>query len=63
VWNNGGTKSRGNPDDGSRYYEHRLAALERLFTAKALSNPSEMLVCRAARIGTKTLRSTLLAFN
>lgn len=33
---------RGEPDDGSRYYEHWLAALERLVTAKALSNPSEM---------------------
>jgi nitrile hydratase accessory protein len=34
---------RGEPDDGSRYYEHWLAALERLVTAKALSNPHEML--------------------
>jgi nitrile hydratase accessory protein len=33
---------RGEPDDGSRYYEHWLAALERLVTAKALSNPDEM---------------------
>jgi nitrile hydratase accessory protein len=33
---------RGEPDDGSRYYEHWLAALERLVTAKDLSNPSEM---------------------
>src|ERR1700726_1677477 len=34
---------RGQPDDGSRYYEHWLAALERLVTAKGLSNPNEML--------------------
>jgi nitrile hydratase accessory protein len=33
---------RGEPDDGSRYYEHWLAALERLVAAKALSNPGEM---------------------
>ncbi len=34
---------RGEPDDGSRYYEHWLAALERLVTAKELSNPAAML--------------------
>ena len=34
---------RGEPDDGSRYYEHWLAALERLVAAKGLSNPGEML--------------------
>jgi nitrile hydratase accessory protein len=33
---------RGEPDDGSRYYEHWLAALERLVTAKGLSNPTAM---------------------
>ena len=33
---------RGEPDDGSRYYEHWLAALERLVTSKNLSNPAEM---------------------
>ena len=33
---------RGEPDDGSRYYQHWLAALERLVTAKGLSNPQEM---------------------
>jgi nitrile hydratase accessory protein len=33
---------RGEPDDGSRYYEHWLAALERLVTAKNLSNPKEL---------------------
>jgi nitrile hydratase accessory protein len=39
---------RGEPDDGSRYYEHWLAALERLVTAKALSNPGEMLARKQA---------------
>lgn len=39
---------RGDPDDGSRYYEHWLAALERLVTAKALSNPNEMLARKEA---------------
>jgi len=29
---------RGEPDDGSRYYHHWLAALERLVTAKGLAN-------------------------
>lgn len=33
---------RGEPDDGSRYYEHWLAALERLVTTKELSNPAAM---------------------
>ncbi len=35
--------SRGEPDDGSRYYHHWLAALERLVTAKGLSNPAALL--------------------
>jgi nitrile hydratase accessory protein len=30
--------SRGEPDDGSRYYHHWLAALERLVTAKGLAD-------------------------
>lgn len=30
---------RGEPDDGSRYYHHWLAALERLVTAKELTTP------------------------
>jgi nitrile hydratase accessory protein len=34
---------RGEPDDGSCYYEHWLAALERLVTAKGLSDPAAML--------------------
>jgi nitrile hydratase accessory protein len=29
---------RGDPDDGSRYYEHWLAALEKLVTAKNLTD-------------------------
>lgn len=29
---------RGEPDDGTRYYEHWLAALERLVTAKGLTD-------------------------
>src|SRR5262249_60839314 len=39
---------RGNPDDGSRYYEYWLAALERLVTAKALSNPNHILARKEA---------------
>jgi nitrile hydratase accessory protein len=35
--------SRGEPDDGSRYYEHWLAALERLVTAKGLTDPAALL--------------------
>ncbi len=34
---------RGDPDDGSHYYEHWLAALERLVTAKGLSDPAALL--------------------
>jgi len=33
---------RGEPDDGSRYYEHWLAALERLVAAKGLTDPQTM---------------------
>ena len=39
---------RGEPDDGSRYYEHWLAALERLVTAKGLSDPAAMLARKEA---------------
>ena len=31
--------NRGEPDDGSRYYHHWLAALERLLTTKGLADP------------------------
>jgi nitrile hydratase accessory protein len=40
--------NRGEPDDGSRYYEHWLAALERLVTAKGLSDPVVMLARKEA---------------
>jgi nitrile hydratase accessory protein len=33
---------RGEPDDGTHYYEHWLAALERLVTEKGLSGPAEL---------------------
>ena len=33
---------RGEPDDGSRYYEHWLAALERLVTSKGLTNDAAL---------------------
>jgi nitrile hydratase accessory protein len=39
---------RGQPDDGTRYYEHWLAALERLVTAKGFSSPNEMLARKEA---------------
>jgi nitrile hydratase accessory protein len=37
-----GAASRGEPDDGSRYYHHWLAALERLVAAKGLSDPAAL---------------------
>jgi nitrile hydratase accessory protein len=40
--------SRAEPDDGSHYYEHWLAALERLVTTKGLSNPAAMLARKEA---------------
>lgn len=39
---------RGEPDDGSRYYEHWLAALERVVTAKGLSDPAAMVARKEA---------------
>jgi nitrile hydratase accessory protein len=33
---------RGEPDDGSRYYEYWLAALERLVTSKKLTDPASL---------------------
>lgn len=33
----------GEPDDGSHYYEHWLAALERLVTEKGLAGPAALL--------------------
>jgi nitrile hydratase accessory protein len=35
-------ESRGEPDDGTHYYEHWLAALERLVVAKGLTDPEAM---------------------
>lgn len=40
--------ARGEPDDGSRYYEHWVAALERLVTAKGLTDPSTLVARKAA---------------
>jgi nitrile hydratase accessory protein len=34
--------ARGEPDDGSRYYDHWLAALERLVTAKGLLDSASL---------------------
>ena len=39
---------RGEPDDGSHYYEHWLAALERLVTSKQLTEPTELLTRKDA---------------
>lgn len=39
---------RGEADDGSRYYEYWLAALERLVAAKGLSDPVAMLARKEA---------------
>jgi len=40
--------ARGETDDGTRYYHHWLAALERLVAAKGLSNPAEMVARKEA---------------
>src|SRR5229473_7288842 len=39
---------RGEPDDGSHYYDHWLAALERLLTAKGLTDASALLARKEA---------------
>jgi len=39
---------RGEPDDGSHYYEHWLATLERLVAAKGLCDPAAMLARKEA---------------
>ena len=39
---------RGEPDDGSRYYQHWLAALESLVTAKGLADPTALLTRKEA---------------
>jgi nitrile hydratase accessory protein len=40
--------ARGEPDDGSRYYEHWLTALERLVAAKGLLAPTTLLTRKEA---------------
>ncbi len=40
--------ARGEPDDGSRYYHHWLAALERLVTERGLAEPLALLERKAA---------------
>ena len=40
--------ARDGPDDGSRYYEHWLAALERLTTQKHLASADELRSCKEA---------------
>jgi nitrile hydratase accessory protein len=37
---------RGEPDDGSSYYHHWLAALERMVTTKGLSDPAMLQACK-----------------
>jgi nitrile hydratase accessory protein len=39
---------RGEPDDGSRYYEHWLATLERLVTGKGLTDAASLLARKDA---------------
>ena len=39
---------RGEPDDGSHYYDHWLATLERLVTSKGLSDPETLLARKEA---------------
>jgi nitrile hydratase accessory protein len=40
--------ARGEPDDGSRYYEHWLAALEHLVAAKGVAEPAALLARKEA---------------
>lgn len=40
--------ARDGPDDGSRYYEYWLAALERLTTQKLLTSAEELRSCKEA---------------
>ena len=50
---------RGEPDDGSHYYEHWLAALERLVTSKGLADRAAMLARKEA--WADAYRHTLMA--
>jgi len=43
-------RDRGQPDDGSRYYQHWLAALERLVTTKGLADQGELAARKSAWI-------------
>jgi nitrile hydratase accessory protein len=43
-----GAAERGQADDGSRYYEHWLAALERLVVEKGLSDPATLVARKEA---------------
>ncbi len=40
--------ARGEPDDGSQYYHHWVAALERLVTEKGMADAPELLVRKEA---------------
>jgi nitrile hydratase accessory protein len=40
--------NRGEPDDGTRYYEHWLATLERIVTIKGLTNPAQLQMRKTA---------------
>ncbi len=40
--------ARGEPDDGSQYYHHWVAALERLVTEKGMADSPELLVRKEA---------------
>jgi hypothetical protein len=46
--NSNGAASRGEPDDGSRYYHHWLAALEGLVKIKRLANSAALATRKAA---------------
>jgi nitrile hydratase accessory protein len=43
--------TRGEPDDGSHYYEHWLAALEQLVTAKGLADSAALVARKEAWAG------------
>jgi nitrile hydratase accessory protein len=43
-----GAANRGESDDGSRYYEHWLAALEKLVTEKGLAEPAALITRKEA---------------
>ena len=47
--------SRGEPDDGSHYYDHWLAALEHLVTAKGLADSATLLSRRLLAFGSQTV--------